>query len=83
MLKKGSLYSYLVLEGQHSFIHDHGSSFGSFNCPGALHKACWMSKLLYTIKIDLMSKLLYTIKIDLMRKNIVQELSKGAVLGAV
>lgn len=27
---------------------DHGPSFGSFNHPGALHKARWMSKLLYT-----------------------------------
>lgn len=38
--------------------------------PGALHKARWMSKLLYTAKIELLSK------------KITQELPKGAVFAA-
>ena len=29
---------------------DKGENFGSFNHPGACHKACWMAKLLYAIK---------------------------------
>ena len=44
--------------------------FKHFNCPGALHRARWMSKLLYSIKMDLVSK------------KIKQELPKGAVFGS-
>ena len=32
-----------------------GENFGSFNRPGACHKACWMAKLLYAIKMVLLA----------------------------
>lgn len=42
----------------------------SFSRPGALHKACWMAKLLYAIKMDLLGT------------NILGELPKGAIFAS-
>ena len=40
---------------------DKGQNFGNFNRPGACHKACWMAKLLYAIKMVLLQPQLITL----------------------
>ena len=38
------------------YLHDNkGENFRSFNHPGTCHKACWMAKLLYAIKMVLLA----------------------------
>ena len=50
---------------------DNGNEHGSnFNRPGALHRARWMSKMIYCLKIDLLSD------------KIVEKLPKGNVFGS-
>ena len=55
------------------YLHDDeaaAEAFTSFCRPGAMHKARWMSKILYAIKIDLL------------RDHIMAKLPKGSVYGA-
>ena len=51
------------------YLSDNGAdcNFTGFNRPGALHKARWMAKMIYTLKIDLLGC------------KIIEELPKGAV----
>ena len=59
---------FLQLSQLYLFSQDQTEGF-FFRRPGALHKARWMSKLLYTLKMDLLSQ------------KICDELPRGTVFG--
>ena len=52
------------------YLSDNESEFLGFNRPGAIHIAPWMSKMIFSIKLDLLSK------------KIIDELPKGSVFGS-